>query len=144
MTGIKTINGGDGGDTITGSKGADTINGGAVNDTLNGGEGDDIIIGNTGVDTLTGGLGADIFRDGFKNFTGDTITDFGAGDRLEFTNVATPNMMTFAFENNVLTIDADGVGAAKAFSFNLIGSFDPTLFVATSNGAGGTLVEYFG
>jgi Ca2+-binding RTX toxin-like protein len=144
LTGIKSINGGDGGDTITGSKGADTINGGAVNDTLNGGEGDDIIIGNTGVDTLTGGLGADIFRDGFKNFKGDTITDFGAGDRLEFTNVATPNMMTFAFENNVLTVDADGVGAAKAFSFNLIGSFDPTLFVATSNGAGGTLVEYFG
>lgn len=143
LVGIKAINGGAGSDTITGSAGADTLIGLGGDDLLNGGGGDDIITGGLGFDTLTGGNGADIFKDGVKNFAGDTITDFGTGDRLDFTNIANPAAVTFAFADNVLTIDPDGAGALKAFSFTLTGSFDAAHFVATSDGAGGTFVSYF-
>jgi hypothetical protein len=50
--------------------------------------------------------------------------------------------MTFAFSNNVLTIDPDGAGGLKAFSFGLVGTFDATHFVASSDGAGGAFVDY--
>lgn len=143
LIGIKSIIAGASGDTIIGSKGADTIIGLGGNDALSGGDGNDIITGGLGFDTLTGGAGADIFRDGVKNFAGDTITDFGVGDRLDFTNIANPSAATFAFANNVLTVDPDGAGALKAFSFNLIGTFDASHFVASSDGAGGTYVSYF-
>ncbi|MFZ4689196.1 MAG: beta strand repeat-containing protein [Polymorphobacter sp.] len=144
LIGLKSISAGSGDDRVTGSAGADTILGLLGNDILNGGNGDDIITGGLGFDTLTGGAGADIFRDGVKNFAGDTITDFGAGDRLDFTNIANPAAATFAFANNVLTVDPDGAGALKAFSFTLIGNFDASQFAATSNGAGGTFVSYIG
>jgi Ca2+-binding RTX toxin-like protein len=144
LIGLKNISAGSGDDHITGSGGADTILGLLGNDVLIGGGGDDIITGGLGFDTLTGGSGADIFRDGVKNFAGDTITDFGAGDRIDFTNIANPSAATFAFANNVLTVDPDGAGALKAFSFTLIGDFDPAQFAATSNGAGGTYVSYIG
>lgn len=144
LIGIKSINAGAAGDTIIGSNGADTIIGLGGSDTLNGGGGDDIIAGGLGFDILTGGAGADIFRDGTKNFAGDTITDFGTGDRLQLTNVANSAAVTFAFANDVLTIDPDGAGALKAFSFGMTGVFDATLFQATSDGLGGTLISYIG
>ncbi len=143
LVGIKAINAGAGDDSIIGSTGADAIFGLGGDDILDGGAGDDIITGGLGFDRLTGGAGADIFKDGVKNFAGDTITDFSSGDRLNFTNIANPAAATFAFADNVLTIDPDGAGALKAFSFTLTGSFDATHFVATSDGAGGTFVDYF-
>ncbi|WP_310476344.1 calcium-binding protein [Sandarakinorhabdus sp.] len=144
LIGIKSINAGAQGDTIIGSAGADTIIGLGGNDTLNGGGDNDIITGGLGIDTLTGGDGADIFRDGFKNFAGDTITDFTGADSIVLTNVVNADAVTFAFAENVLTIDPDGAGALKPFLINMPGVFDASLFQATSNGLGGTVINYFG
>ena len=78
---------------LTGGASNDTINGGGGNDTINGGAGDDVIYGGKGDDTLTGGAGADVFKflAGDGTFSTrlpnhDTITDFGAGDKLAFSN----------------------------------------------------------
>ena len=55
-----------------GGRGADHLEGGSGDDSLNGGPGDD---------TLTGGIGADVFE--IRGAYGiETITDFGATDRL--------------------------------------------------------------
>lgn len=143
LTGIKSINAGASGDTIIGSKGNDVIVGVGGDDTLSGGDGADTITGGTGLDILTGGAGNDIFRDGIKNLTGDTITDFEVGDRIQITNASNPGAMTFAYAGGVLTIDPDGAGALKAFAINLPGAFTSSGFQATSDGAGGTFVTYF-
>lgn len=144
LTGIKSINAGASGDSIIGSAGADLIVGLGGDDMLVGGGGADTITGGLGLDVLTGGAGADIFKDGTKNFAGDTITDFNpAEDRLQFTNIANPAAVTFAFANNLLTVDPDGAGALKAFSFGLAGAFASSGFHAASDGAGGTFVSYF-
>lgn len=144
LIGIKSINAGASGDTIIGSDSADTIIGLGGDDTLSGGGGNDIITGGLGLDILTGGNGSDIFRDGSKNFAGDTITDFTSDDFIQLTNVANSSAVTFAFADDVLTIDPDGAGSQKAFSFGLIGDFDVTRFTATSDGVGGTIVSYIG
>ena len=74
LTGITSIDGGDGNDTITGNSAADTIFGGLGNDTLSGRGGDDILSGGdgddffdytgtaTGVDSVIGGAGTDTIR----------------------------------------------------------------------------------
>ncbi|MGL4543245.1 MAG: calcium-binding protein, partial [Polymorphobacter sp.] len=140
--GIKNISGLGGNDSIIGSMGDDLLLGVGGNDVLDGSLGADILTGGVGADTLTGGAGADIFRDGIKNFAGDTITDFGAEDRIDFTNISNPSAATFSFANDVLTVDPDGSGALRAFSFGLTGDFDSAGFVAVGNGSGGTLVGY--
>ena len=79
--GADTLTGGAGDDTLGGGKGNDTLDGGAGDDTLRGARGADTLRGGAGDDTLGGGKGADTFvfvaGDGH-----DTITDFGAGDRI--------------------------------------------------------------
>ncbi len=86
------INGGDGNDRIQGGDGNDRIDAGNNNDRINAGSGDDTITGGNGNDLLTGGDGADVFV--FSNRSDrDTITDFGADDRIALyqplTDVAT-------------------------------------------------------
>ena len=121
--------GGDGADTLLGGPGDDLIDGGAGDDIVFGDEGNDVLDGGAGadrlyadgragragdVDRLTGGPGADIF-DFFGPAPGeaapaawagfDTITDFdpAAGDRLEFTLVATS--LRFVLHADVLPPD---------------------------------------
>ncbi|MGX9962811.1 hypothetical protein ACVFYP_05780 [Roseomonas sp. F4] len=77
-------------DLIFGFGGADTLLGGLGQDTLAGGDGDDVIEGGPGADRLSGGDGADTFR--FRllaELAGDSIGDFGSGDRLVFDFAAT-------------------------------------------------------
>jgi serralysin len=73
-------------DTLDGGAGDDSLSGGHGNDLLLGGDGNDTLIGGAGADTMTGGSGADLFRltEGADShsFNTDSITDFGAGDRL--------------------------------------------------------------
>ena len=72
---------GRGDDLIFGEDGCDWIHGGRGADRLDGGIGDDRLNGGAGDDVLTGGAGPDIFE--IRGAYGiDTITDFGAGDRL--------------------------------------------------------------
>ncbi|WP_062017355.1 M10 family metallopeptidase C-terminal domain-containing protein [Aureimonas sp. AU4] len=79
----------DGADTVdaSGSTGRLMLYGDGGADRLIGGSGDDTLSGGEGADTLTGGAGADVFvfmRGETPQTSGDTITDFGAGDRLDF------------------------------------------------------------
>jgi hypothetical protein len=71
-----------GADRLRGSNGANTLTGGGGDDILEGQGGSDRLIGGAGNDTLTGGAGGDRFLFYFPNEGLDTITDFGAGDRL--------------------------------------------------------------
>jgi Ca2+-binding RTX toxin-like protein len=77
MTGIGSIDGGDGNDTITGTTAADVILGGLGADTLNGGAGADSITGGAGNDTMNGGAGTDIFQFA-TGFGADVINGFDA------------------------------------------------------------------
>ena len=77
---------------IVGTSFADTFKGSSANDIIDGGAGNDTIRGIAGDDTLTGGAGADTFfwektdvvDDKGKSLGIDHITDFGAGDVLDF------------------------------------------------------------
>jgi Ca2+-binding RTX toxin-like protein len=93
------VTGGSINDRIIGNSRNNRLRGGGGNDTISGGDGDDRLIGtdptSKGVgelDTLTGGSGSDTFVLGISsgsyykgNGSSDfvTITDFGAGDRLQ-------------------------------------------------------------
>jgi serralysin len=59
---------------------------GGASDTLTGTGNNDTITGGEGNDTLTGNGGNDVFVFG-SNFDHDTITDFTAGDTLQFSSV---------------------------------------------------------
>ena len=85
-------------DVLTGNDAANRLDGDPGNDRVSGGGGDDLIDGGPGVDILTGGLGADTFV--MNDFNGDTITDFGAGDRLFFQGLQT----SMSFSAGVLSI----------------------------------------
>ncbi|MFB9978584.1 beta strand repeat-containing protein [Mesorhizobium kowhaii] len=109
LTGIASINGGDGGDTITGSAAGDTIVGGMGSDALNGGDGNDVFLTggtNDGFDGVAGGNGSDVLKatsngtiiglasiatieaitaDGYSNVT---IAGSTAANTLDFSAVA--------------------------------------------------------
>lgn len=85
-------------DTLDGGAGNDSISGGRGNDLLLGGDGNDTLVGGAGADTLTGGNGADLFRltagTDSSAFNTDTITDFGAGDRLSVDQLTLRDVIT--------------------------------------------------
>lgn len=87
------LDGGAGRDTLAGANGNDTLLGGTGEDRLTGGAGNDLLIGGLGRDVMTGGAGADVFQFDDKDTgdvtsaLGDVITDFGAGDTIDLTDV---------------------------------------------------------
>ncbi|MBX9683731.1 MAG: tandem-95 repeat protein [Hyphomicrobium sp.] len=78
---------------IIGTSFADTFNGSSGVDRVDGGGGNDYFRGFAGSDIFTGGAGADKFywdkADVGSNRGVDHITDFGAGDVLDFTGLVT-------------------------------------------------------
>ncbi|MFM1813625.1 MAG: hypothetical protein RLZ98_320 [Pseudomonadota bacterium] len=72
---------------------ADVIIGNGRGETIDAGAGDDVIRGARGGDTLTGGEGSDMFvwergdSNSWRHGRVDTITDFEAGDTLDFTEL---------------------------------------------------------
>ena len=113
---------------ILGQTGNLSIARGTVIENAIGGGGSDVIIGNAvaniltgsgGSDSITGGAGADIFRDTRAGLNGDTLVDFGAGDRIIFTDAS---IATFSFTVSNHTLSYSG------------GS------LTLGQGAGGTLV----
>ena len=76
--------------------------GGGGADTIIGNSADNILTGNHGPDTLTGGLGSDAFRDSEAGHSNDTITDFGAGDKIVFTDASLSNF-SFSLLDHTLT-----------------------------------------
>lgn len=81
--GDDSISGEDGNDSLFGSSGDDTLLGGLGQDSLVGGSGADFLAGGAGDDTMFGGSGGDVFAFD-SGFGQDVISDFGAGDKLQF------------------------------------------------------------
>ncbi|WP_316975793.1 hypothetical protein [Shumkonia mesophila] len=82
-----TATGNDLDNILAGGDGADVLIGEGGNDTLLGGAGNDILTGGAGDDVLTGGDGNDIFSLMADDTGVDTITDFGEGDVLDFSEI---------------------------------------------------------
>lgn len=78
--------GGNDDDLLYGGGGDDEMRGGHGDDILFGGDGDDILRGGHGDDQMSGGGGADTFAFGRKSGH-DIITDLGAGDLLDFSDL---------------------------------------------------------
>ena len=112
------LQGGDSGDLIQGFGGDDTLRGLGGDDTLDGGSGNDILTGGSGADTLTGGTGVDIFSDTAAGLSGDHLTDFLPGDRIQLTdpslNPANANISLtgtiLSYTGGSLNIDNAGPG----------------------------------
>ena len=130
----------DGNDRLIGSDGRNTLYGGGGEDVIDGGRGNDIIVGGLGSDTLTGGAGKDVFAWGmFQEYLGetdnwavDTITDFGAGDRLDLRpgQIALSFIGTAAFGNERAAIRyeiVDGDTWVYARSHLVTGDIDVTV-----------------
>ncbi len=66
-----------------GGTAADTIVGNSLANTILAGGGNDTIIGSAGSDTIYGQAGADVFKYLIKSDGGDTIRDFGLGDKID-------------------------------------------------------------
>jgi Ca2+-binding RTX toxin-like protein len=97
-----TLVGGAGDDSLFGFNGADDLSGAAGNDELTGGN---------GADTLTGGTGIDVFiyKVTSHGNSGELITDFAAGDRIDLSqidamsNIAGQQSFTFVGANGSAT-----------------------------------------
>jgi Ca2+-binding RTX toxin-like protein len=109
--GVDILHGGAHNDTMHGGVGNDGLFGGGAADLIFGGDGNDRVFGDGGHDTIYGGAGNDTLTGGTTNGTGeqgndtfvweradvvrpdgasvgfDRVTDFGAGDRLDFSRM---------------------------------------------------------
>lgn len=90
-----------------GTDARDTLRGTIGDDTIYGYAGDDIIFGGKGNDTLSGGAGADTFVLDTRDWGSDTVTDWGAGDRID---VSALNITSFAVMKLLLRSGNFGVG----------------------------------
>ena len=124
-TGDDLYDGRDGtiGGTIYGNAGNDTLLGGAGAETMVGGYGADILEGNGGADNLTGGAGADIFRGTAASLSGDTITDYSAGDRIVVSDASLAGF-SVALNGSTLTFTGGALTLAD-FAGQLIASAAP-------------------
>lgn len=124
-TDIENITGGFGGDALFGSAFANALLGMAGNDYISGAAGDDLLNGGVGNDFVLGGLGRDTFV--FDSFNGvDSLLDFSLaqGDRIDVSGLiegdvggqtAIRNFVSLERSGYdlLLSVDADGLGAAK-------------------------------
>lgn len=100
---------------VYGLYGDDKLYGNDGIDFLYGDTGDDLLVGGRGADVLSGGAGADIFRYEDILDSGDTIVDFGSGDRLDLTALLADNGYTnvnSAIAAGYLDVMQDGADAA--------------------------------
>lgn len=112
-------------DTLDGGSGNDSLVGGRGNDLLLGGDGNDTLVGGSGADTLTGGAGADLFRLAQASDSDaahiDTITDFGAGDRLAVDQLALTGMVGFVPGVTPLSPGQVGIELGNGIGFIHVG-----------------------
>jgi len=121
---------------VGGQIGNVTIARGTIIENVIGGSSADVIIGNSianvltgraGIDRLTGGTGNDTFQDTRAGLSGDTITDFAAGDRIVFTDAT---LATFTFNLTGSTLSY--TGGSLILSAPVIGTI--TASAATGGG----------
>ena len=125
--GADTINDSAQSDTLYGGEGADKLYGNDGDDLLYGDAGNDMVVGGAGADTLTGGSGDDSFSDTTAGLNGDTITDFGTGDRIVFSD-ATLSGFSFSLSGSTLTY----TGGSLTLSAPIVGQL-----VASAAAGGG-------
>ena len=101
--------------------------GGTQHDTIIGNSVANALTGGLGPDTLTGGVGNDTFLDTRAGLNSDTITDFGIGDRIVFSD-ATLGNFTFSLSGTTLTYS----GGSLTLSAPVFGSI-----VASAAASGG-------
>ncbi|KUO67793.1 MAG: hypothetical protein APF80_00700 [Alphaproteobacteria bacterium BRH_c36] len=85
LVNIENLVGSGSDDQLSGDSGDNVIDGGAGSDTLSGGRGSDVLIGGAGADTFLF-TKSDVVS-GQTHYGVDRITDFGAGDRLDFEDI---------------------------------------------------------
>ena len=111
---------------VLGSVGNLSIARGVTIENAIGGSGADVVIGNGAGNSLTGGLGADvltggggndIFTDTKAGHSGDTITDFAAGDQIVFSD-ATLGSFTYSLSGNTLTFTGGSMTLQGTISGN--------------------------
>ena len=112
-TGIN-LYGGSGDDEINGNNAANNIYGGSGTDTITGNGDNDLIVGGYGADTLTGNGGNDTFQYLSILDTGDEITDFGAGDKLDFVAI---DANSGSLGNQVFGLFADTAVHANSINY---------------------------
>lgn len=126
-------------ENVIGSQGNDDLSGSRDANVLVGGAGDDVLRGHRGADTLTGGTGSDTFEfkksdvvSGNNHYGVDRITDFGAGDTLDFGDLLKGQkydslseviQTTVTDEGTMLSLDIRGSGGMTDVVF-LEGVFD--------------------
>jgi len=86
----------------------ENLSGSSFADTLTGNGGDNVITGRGGADILAGGGGNDSFVDTAAGLNGDTINDFGVGDRIIISN-ATLAGFTYSLVGNKLSFTGGSV-----------------------------------
>jgi Ca2+-binding RTX toxin-like protein len=128
FTGVNSVAGSNFNDALYGDSGSDFLSGFDGNDVLDGRGGNDVLTGGTGADTFvySDGGGVDVITDfnrtegdlidvsgvsGIFSFadiqsraisaSGSTIIDFGGGNVLTLSNVATVQQSDFIFSNNI-------------------------------------------
>ncbi len=154
--GNDTLNGGGGNDTLAGGADNDGFFGGGGNDRILGDAGNDKLFGDGGNDYLRGGAGSDFLSGGGFGSTSsagldtfawlradvivnsavqgfDHVTDFGVGDRLDFSGL---NLGTAAIETLVRVTDT-GAGSVVSAKFGTLGFVD----IAILDGVHTTLAD---
>lgn len=143
-SGVDALNGGAGDDVMLGGAGNDGFFGGGGSDRIYGGDGNDRIYGDGGNDTIFGGAGNDTLAGGGSsptlvkgnntfawvqadavNASGtsvglDHVTDFGAGDRIDFSGMfaskpAVLSSVIHVTDTTAGTVISASVGAGGAF-----------------------------
>lgn len=98
---------------IVGNDGNGLLKGNSGNNVIYGNGGNDTLIGGAGKDELTGGAGKDVFRYIKPTDGGDTITDFGAKDTLQFSKAGFGGHAGVLPQNGLL-VDDHAVSAQTA------------------------------
>ena len=114
-TATTSISGTSEADELVGTEKAETLEGGSGRDTLEGSSGSDRLEGGLGTDILTGGAGRDAFAGTPEELNGDTVTDFSAGDIVDFFGVEFDRSdLSISSGSAILEADTDGDGDVES------------------------------
>jgi hypothetical protein len=117
--------------------------GGSGRDTIIGNSADNIVRGGLGSDVLSGGLGNDTFLDTIAGHNGDSITDFGVGDKIVFSD-ATLGSFSFTLSGSVLSYSGGSLTLSNAAAGALTASVASGGGVQLSLGTGITTMALWG
>lgn len=118
LVSIENVEGTRGNDGLVGDAAANAFWAQGGDDIVFGQGGNDTLVGGHGADTLYGGTGDDLFEFRAPDEGGDTLPDFAAGDRLQFTGSAFGNLAPGAMAPDRLAADSAALGAGAGFVYD--------------------------